>query len=338
MLKRLGNWVTALFKLHQTEWRAKTVERSLASVEAAVATTQADKAASAAQIATLTEQLAHLTDRLSAAENRGAATDARLETTLATLHRTQQDWSALHYGLTQLSTRLDRFMQGDPPHTTPPPQPSEMTVGARDFLDQVELTLALRDSPPAARRAQLRTYLPDVEAAVMRALSKPVLDLRAGRGDWLAVLTDEGLDASGVDDRTAVAAAAKDKGLPVRQGMPVAELRAAEDNSLSVITGFFDTGAPPLPTLVELVREASRVLAPGGLLLMELSRDHTQTLTALPIILETAGFNPIEVKPLAPNENLSGSLQDPDVSDDIAMRLLGPERAAVFGTKRGVPV
>ena len=53
------------------------------------------------------------------------------------------------------------------------------------------------------------------------------------------------------------------------------------------------------------------------------------------VLLETAGFEPVEVRHLNPHERLDEFLAKPDMNDELAYLLFGPQDLAVLGTRPG---
>jgi SAM-dependent methyltransferase len=116
-------------------------------------------------------------------------------------------------------------------------------------------------------RKRLEIYLPHV-----RAVADPdhqVLDLGPGRGEWLALLRENGIAAYGVDLNSAFVASAAEAGLDVLLGDAVEHLRGLPDRSLAAVTAFHLIEHIPARALIELVDNALRALRPGGLLVLE---------------------------------------------------------------------
>lgn len=116
-------------------------------------------------------------------------------------------------------------------------------------------------------QACLRQYLPYVEP--LRLLSAPALDLGCGRGEWLTLMRELGLQARGVDAGAAMAASCCERGLDAICGDVLEVLSRQPDASLSLVTAFHLVEHLDFAVLVRLVGEAQRVLVPGGLLIME---------------------------------------------------------------------
>ncbi|MEM8537701.1 MAG: class I SAM-dependent methyltransferase [Pseudomonadota bacterium] len=343
-LKKLERYLAALFKFGRTEWTAKQALRQAQALEAqtearlAHLTSQLDH--HAARFSEIGQQL----DQLRAAQGQAAETQTRaqagFDSGLAVLSRTVSD----------LTQRLDRLMLHRAA-AEPQAPPSEPTApdGLSAFKDQFYHRL---ENQFRGSRAEiihrLRIYLPDVTAAVKRTGGKPVLDLGCGRGEWLEVLKTAGILAQGVDTNAVQCAEAAEQGLDVRLQDAQSALRHAEDASLSVVSAHHLVEHLPFDTVAWIVREALRVLAPGGLLLLETPNTrnvlvgattfhtdptHLKPMPAqvLSVLFETAGFDPVELRHLNAHERLDEFLTKPDVNDELAYLLFGPQDLAVLG-------
>jgi SAM-dependent methyltransferase len=114
---------------------------------------------------------------------------------------------------------------------------------------------------------RLRVYLPDIEK-----VGSPgrVLDIGTGRGEWLQLLADAGIDAYGIDTNAVAIERCRRRGLEVVHGDALAHLAGLPDASLAAITGFHVVEhLESFNALVELIDQAVRVLRPGGLMILE---------------------------------------------------------------------
>ncbi len=96
-----------------------------------------------------------------------------------------------------------------------------------------------------------------------------VLDLGCGRGEWLEVAAELGFAARGVDQDAGMLAACTEIGLAVIQQDLIEALQACADESLCVVSAFHVVEHIPFEILQMVVREAMRILVPGGLLILE---------------------------------------------------------------------
>src|ERR1700736_387990 len=118
-------------------------------------------------------------------------------------------------------------------------------------------------------KKRVRFYLPFLETANIGTEGKPILDLGCGRGEWLELLREKGLTATGVDSNEAMIGHCKERQLNVTQADALEFLRNLPDRSQGAVTGFHIIEHLPLEKLVSLLGETLRVLHPGGLAIFE---------------------------------------------------------------------
>jgi len=125
-------------------------------------------------------------------------------------------------------------------------------------------------------KSRLGVYLPFIEViksiyppAPSSSTANEVLDLGCGRGEWLELLKEQGVNAEGIDLDDDMLSACRAQGLKVATGDAVAYLQSLPNNSRSVISGFHIAEHLSLDDLKILVEESLRVLKPAGLLILE---------------------------------------------------------------------
>lgn len=158
------------------------------------------------------------------------------------------------------------------------------------------LYLAIEDrfrGEPAEIKSRQERYLPFLPDVIDAA--HPVLDLGAGRGEWLAVLAEHDVPAKGVDSNASCVDECRAAGLRVDVGDLVDVLAASEDQSFGTISMFHVVEHLPFGVLADVIRECGRVLVPGGLLIAE-------TPNALNLRVAATNFwlDPTHVRPLHP--------------------------------------
>jgi len=185
-------------------------------------------------------------------------------------------------------------------------------------------------------RERLRVYLDLLAESGAGTEQRPVLDIGCGRGEWLELLRDEGLNARGVDMNDTLAMQCRERGLEVEIGDALAYLRGLPEASLGAITGFHIIEHLPMDVLLDLYGEAVRVLHPGGVAIFETPNpqnllvgacnfyaDPTHKRPLYPetqkFFLEYRGFSRVALKYLHPHE--SGARLPEDEAPELAARL-----------------
>jgi O-antigen chain-terminating methyltransferase len=140
-----------------------------------------------------------------------------------------------------------------------------------------------------------------------------ILDLGCGRGEFLSLLNENGIDALGIDGNSLMVDACLDKGLNCRKGDILEELTKIEDGSLSGIFSSQVIEHLPPAYLRRVVELAYFKLAPEGRIVLEtinptsvftlvqvyyLDLAHQKPIhpQALQFLLESAGFEDVEIK------------------------------------------
>jgi SAM-dependent methyltransferase len=140
---------------------------------------------------------------------------------------------------------------------------------------------------------RLSAYLPLLEEAGVRDLSGPVLDLGFGRGEWLGLLAAHGYPVAGVDLSERAVAAARDGGFDVAQADTLEDLRARPEASLAAVTGFHVVEHLDAVLLGEFLAQIHRVLAPGGVVVLETPNPENVTVATQTFYLDAEHVRPI---------------------------------------------
>ena len=128
-----------------------------------------------------------------------------------------------------------------------------------DFEDQFR-------GPYEEIKDRLRVYLPIFERA---RVTTDILDVGCGRGEWLELLRETGMQARGVDHNRIFIERCRQRSLDVVQADAIAYLRELADASLNAATSFHLVEHLPFKTLLMLLDEVVRVLRPGAPLILE---------------------------------------------------------------------
>jgi O-antigen chain-terminating methyltransferase len=116
----------------------------------------------------------------------------------------------------------------------------------------------------SAIKDRVRYYLDVIDTQL-----GPVLDLGCGRGEWLEVLKESNIKSYGIDSNETSFMRCIGKGLDVQLGDALNHLRSLADNSLGAISALHVVEHMPWEVVLDLIKEAHRVLIPGGTLILE---------------------------------------------------------------------
>lgn len=114
-----------------------------------------------------------------------------------------------------------------------------------------------------------KQYLPFVTPITSLYPASETFDVGCGRGEWLELMLEMGMQPLGVDLDDGMLAGCRDHGLPAKQGDAVAYLSTLPSESQALVTAFHVVEHISFDQLCTVVSEALRVLKPGGLLIME---------------------------------------------------------------------
>jgi O-antigen chain-terminating methyltransferase len=174
--------------------------------------------------------------------------------------RAREDADRLLRELEERLVRLERR-----PVAGPAAAPA-VTVAAQSpataLPDYFAFESRMRGSVEAIRERQ-RHYVEDFQGAA------PVLDIGCGRGEFLSLLRDAGIEARGIDADADMVASARGEGLEVTQEDVVQHLDALPDGSLGGIFMAQVVEHLPPAALVRSLQLGAAKLRPGGLLVAE---------------------------------------------------------------------
>ena len=175
----------------------------------------------------------------------------------------------------------------------------------------------------------------------------PVVDIGCGRGAWIELLSEAGVPALGVDTNGVMVNECIKRGFSVTHRDALVHLRNMEEGTASVITGFHVIEHLPHDVVLHILREALRVLVPGGLVIFETPnpenlitaahRFFTDPTHRSPIppdlasfLLRATGYRDVEIVRLHENHD---SARDEIGSPVLRQLLYGPQDFAVVGRK-----
>lgn len=118
-------------------------------------------------------------------------------------------------------------------------------------------------------KSRLCVYLPFVHPLKELRRDCRAIDLGCGRGEWLELLREAGVDSHGVDLDEGMLAACREIHLSAAHGDAISTLKEMPDESRDIVSGFHLVEHMPFSDVQVLVQEAMRVLRPAGLLILE---------------------------------------------------------------------
>jgi O-antigen chain-terminating methyltransferase len=223
-----------------------------------------------------------------------------------------------------------------PPGDVPRPAPAQqLPPGVYSLFEE-----RFRGSPEDVAHKQ-KFYLPFLDG-----LQGPVLDVGCGRGEFLTLLRERGIAASGVELNPIAVEACREAGLTVEHGDGLAALAAKPEKSLGAVVAFQVVEHWSPETIFAFLREARRALAPSGILVLEtintdsfsslraffLDPSHVRPVPpeALRFLAEAAGFVEALIEYRAPLDP-SDRLEESSENDAKLNRLLfGPQDYALI--------
>jgi len=198
--------------------------------------------------------------------------------------------------------------------------------------------------------ARLAVHIDAATATARDCGDRPLIDIGCGRGEWLELASGRGLHAIGIDVNPDMVAACRALGLDAHLADGVAHLRAVAAHATSVVTAFHVVEHLPINAIVALLVEIERVLAPGGLAILEtpnpdnlvvgantfwLDPSHLRPIPPrlLRFCVEAAGLVVEHMVPLGPDPQVAAQAAAESWPPGVAQALGGPRDYAIVARK-----
>jgi len=193
----------------------------------------------------------------------------------------------------RITTLIEEARKGLPEPLSSP-QAQRLSDEERHGMDA--FYAALEDEFRGSRKEikeRLNIYVPKLTDAGIGSESMPILDVGCGRGEWLELLREHQLRASGIDLNRVALALCQELGLPATEADAIAHLRGLPDASLGAVTAFHVIEHMALPRLLALLDEIRRVLKPGGLAIFETPNPNNVFVSSRNFYLDPTHRHPI---------------------------------------------
>ncbi|AFJ03436.1 methylase involved in ubiquinone/menaquinone biosynthesis [Methylophaga frappieri] len=118
-------------------------------------------------------------------------------------------------------------------------------------------------------KQRLQVYLPYLETYANRSPAAVGLDLGCGRGEWLSLLRELGIEPRGCDQDADMLAGLTEQGYDVTCRDLFAHLAETTDASIDILSAFHVVEHLTTAQLTDLLQQSQRVLKPGGMLILE---------------------------------------------------------------------
>lgn len=136
-------------------------------------------------------------------------------------------------------------------------------------------------------------YLPFVQKCQELYGDCEALDIGCGRGEWLELMQENGIDATGVDLDDDMLSYCTGKGFRCQKQDALKALQEAADESLCIVSGFHIAEHLPFEILRQIVHESKRVLKPAGLLILETPNPENPTVGSCHFYNDPTHIRPI---------------------------------------------
>ena len=183
--------------------------------------------------------------------------------------------------------RLERLERRPPAPTRPAASAPRVEQQAAE-PDYFAFESRMRGSTAEVREKQ-QVYVEDFRECA------PVLDIGCGRGEFLQLLRDAGIEARGIDVDPDMVAFCVGEGLDVAQQDAVSYLEGLPDGALGGIFSAHVLEHLPTPVLIRVLELAHAKLRPGGLFAAETPNPRTL------VALSTFAADLSHVRPLHPD-------------------------------------
>lgn len=142
-------------------------------------------------------------------------------------------------------------------------------------------------------KQRLSVYIPFILPLQTLYPKNYAIDIGCGRGEWLEILRENKIDALGIDQDEGMLLECQKLNLNVQLANGLDVIKKQEDESITIVSAFHLVEHISFESLQVLVKEALRILKPGGLLILE-----TPNPENIKVSTESFYLDPTHIKPI----------------------------------------
>ncbi len=194
--------------------------------------------------------------------------------------------------LIELESNLDNFIKNIKENKDNPKTLKFLEKEKSRILD--ELYISFEDRFRGSRediKNRQKYYIPFIKEVIKEG--DIIVDIGSGRGEWLELLKENGINSIGIDLNRLMVKESKKLGLKVICQDAISYLKSQKDNSIGGITGFHIVEHLPFEILISLLNESYRVLKEGGMVIFETPNPENILVGSSTFYTDPTHINPI---------------------------------------------
>jgi SAM-dependent methyltransferase len=144
----------------------------------------------------------------------------------------------------------------------------DLDIHTNDSVDIDHIVSKLTTDTREQVKERLSKCIEYVKKPGMGTSEHPILNVGCGRGEWLELFREHGLEAIGLDDKRAIISWCIEQGFSVVNVDALEYMKHQRSDLFSAVAVFHSLEFIPFRKLIQLLDEAIRVTMPGGIILL----------------------------------------------------------------------